>query len=179
MSGDGSKAVCEVLLHSPVCHLTLNIHGRLTDEILRCTARCVEEEEEEEKEEEKLSSITVHSWVEMTEKENKLIKELGLDKNPSFLLNVHGNSAPLKQSRDSKVISSDKPQSLSTLSAKASKGQSKSKECTSQESLMMKIDNDGDMSNERERVLGEGLAGSTSLKSLILEIYNFGDTRKE
>ena len=35
LSGEGSKAVCELLLHTPVSHLTLNIHGKLTDEILR------------------------------------------------------------------------------------------------------------------------------------------------
>ena len=73
LSGDGCKAVCEVLLHSPVSHQTLNIHGQLTDEILRCTANCVEEQE-------KLSLIIINAWFEMTEKETKLIKELGLDK---------------------------------------------------------------------------------------------------
>ena len=73
LSGDGCKAVCEVLLHSPVSHLTLNIHGQLTDEILRCTASCIEEQE-------KLSSLTINAWVEMTENENKLIKELGWTK---------------------------------------------------------------------------------------------------
>ena len=97
LSGDGCKAVCEVLLHTPVSHLTLNIHGQLTDEMLRYIARCVEEQE-------KLSPITINAWVEMTEKENKLIKELGLDKNPLFSLNVRGTSAPLKESSDSKVV---------------------------------------------------------------------------
>ena len=50
LNGDGCKAVCEVLLHSPVSHLRLNIHGQLTDEILRGTASCIEEQE-------KLSSL--------------------------------------------------------------------------------------------------------------------------
>ena len=78
LSGDGCKAVCEeVLLHTPVSHLTLNIHGLLTNEMLRYIARCVEEEE-------KLTPITINTWVEMTEKENKLIKELGLDKSRHF-----------------------------------------------------------------------------------------------
>ena len=171
LSGDRCKAVCEFLLHSPVSHLTLNIHGQLTDEILRCTARCVEEQEN-------LSSITINPWVEMTEKVNKLIKELGLDKNPSFSLNVLGTSAPLRESSDSKVISSNEPQSLIAFE-KASKGLSKSTEDTSQKSLTMKINNDGDMSNEWEHDLGEGLAGNPSLKSLRLEIDNHGDTNKE
>ena len=172
LSGDGRKAVCEVLLHSPVSHLTLNIHGPLTDEIFRCTASCV-------KEQEKLSSLTINAWVEMTEKETKLIKELGLDKNPSFSLNVHGTSAPLKEPIDSKVISSDEPQSVVAFFKKATKGPSKFTEGTSQKSITMKISDDGDMSDEWEHDLGEGLAGDPSLKSITMEIDNYGDTSKE
>ena len=169
LSGDGYKAVCEVLLHSPVSHLTLNIHGELTNEILRCTASCFEEQE-------KPSSIIINTWVEMTEKETKLIKELGLEKNPSFLLNVHGTSAPLKKSIDSKVISSDEPQSLIAFFEKETKGPSKSREDTSHKSLTTKISNDGDMSYEWEHDLGDGLAGNSSLKSLTLKISNYRDT---
>ncbi|XP_015771064.1 PREDICTED: uncharacterized protein LOC107349432 [Acropora digitifera] len=105
LSGDASEAVREVLCNCPVSHLTLNIHGQLTDEILRCTARYG-------KEQEKPSSITINSWVQMTEKVNSLINELGLDKNPSVSLNLCGTGAPLKESSDSEVISSVKPSSL-------------------------------------------------------------------
>ena len=45
LSGDGFKAVCEILLSIPVSHLTLNIHGKLTDEMRRYIARCVKEQE--------------------------------------------------------------------------------------------------------------------------------------
>ena len=172
LSGDGCKAVCEVILHFPGSHLTLNIHGQLTDEILRCTAGCVEEQEI-------LSSITINAWVEMTEMETNLIEELGLDKNPSFLLNVHGTSAPLKESLDSKVISSDEPQSVVAFFEKATKRPSKSTEDTSEKSFTMKIRTDGDMSNEWEHDLGEVLAGNPSLKSFSLEIDHYGDTSKE
>ena len=167
LSGDGFKAVCEVLLHTPVSHLTLNIHGQLTDEMLRHIARCVEEQG-------KLSPITINAWVEMTEKENKLIKELGLDKNPSFSLNVCGTSAPLKESSDSKVVSSDEPQSLIAYFKKATKGRSSEfTEDTSQKSPTIKI-NDG-KSNEWEHGLNEWLAENTSLKSLKLEFGNDDD----
>ena len=156
LSGDGCKAVCEVLLRTPLSHLTLNIHGQLTDEMLRYIARFDEEHE-------KLSPITINAWVEVTEKESKLIKELGLDKNPLFSLNVRGTSAPSKESSDSKVVSRDEPQCLIAFSEKATKGPSKFAEETSQKSLTIKI-------NELEYGLGEGLAGNTSLKSLTLEI---------
>ena len=147
LSGDGCEAVCDVLLNTPVSHLTLNIHGQLSDEMLRYIARCFEEQE-------KLSPITINAWVEMTEKENKLIKELGLDKNPSVSLNVSGTRAPLKESSDSNVVSFDKPQ-------------------YSWKSLTIKMNDDE--SNEWEHGLSEGLAGNTSLKSLTLEIGDYDD----
>ena len=128
LSGAGCRAVCEVLLYTPVSHLTLNIHRQLTDEMLRYIARCVEEQE-------KLSPITITAWVEMTEKENKLIKELGLGKNPLFSLKVCGTSAPLKESRDNRVVSSDEPQSLIALFEKAT--QKTLRRNLSQSKLMM------------------------------------------
>ena len=163
LSGDGCKAVCKVFLHTPVSHLTLNIHGQLTNEMLRYIARCVEEQE-------KLLPITINAWAEMTEKENKLIKELGLDKNPSFSLNVCGIS-------DSTVFPSDKPQSLFARFEKATKGPSSEfTEDASQKSPTIKI-NDG-KSNEWEHGLSVWLAGNTSLKSLTLGFDN-GDDNDE
>ena len=190
LSDDASKAVCEVLLHYPVSQVTLNIHGQLTDEIIRCTARCV-------KEQEKPSSITINSWVQMTEKENSLINELGLDKNPSVSLNVCGASAPSKESSDSEIISSNNPGSLIAFFKKAAKVSSKSlsltvivsldtsscwlnelgnglKKITSLNSLTLAI-NYGDESSFWAKELGEALAKSTSLESLTLAINNYGD----
>ena len=165
LSGDGCKALCEVLLHTPVSDLTLNMHGQLTNEMLRYIARCVEEQE-------KLSSITINAWVEMTEKENKLIKELGLDKNPSFSLNVYGTSAPLKESSDSKVVSSDEPQSVFALFEKGTKDPSSK---FTEDTYVPIIINSYDKSNEWEFGLAEGLAGNTSLNSLLPEIIGSDD----
>ena len=191
LSGDASKAVCEVLLHYPVSHLTLNIHGQLTDEILRCTARCVKEQETP-------SSITINAWVlQMTEKENNLINELGLDKNPLVSLNVCGFSEPLKESRDSEVISSNNPRSLNAFFMKAGKVSSKSlsltvilmpdtssfwldelgnglKKITSMNSLTLAIDC-ADGNSTRAVELGEALVKSNSLKSLTLAFNYYGD----
>ena len=191
LSGDGSKALCEVLLNTAVCHLTLNIHGQLTDEILRCTARCVREQE-------KPSSITINSWVQMTEKEKNLINELGLDKNPSVSLNVCKTGAPLKESSDSEVISSDDPSSLFAFFEKAEKVSSKSlsltinlmphtshfllyelghglKKVTSLNSLTLAINIYSDIDGLWSLALGEALAESTSLNSLTLAINIYSD----
>jgi len=166
LSGEGCKGVCEVLLHIPVTHLTLNIHGQLTDEMLRHIARCVGEQE-------KLSPITINAWVEMTEKENKLIKELGLDKNPLFSLHMRGTSASLKESSDSKVVSCDEPQSPIALFEKATKAQSSEfTEDTSQKSLTIKM-------NELEHDLDDGFAGNIYLKSRTWKINDYWDDNNE
>ena len=164
LSGDSFKAVCEVLLHAPVSHLTLNVRGQLTNEILRYIARCVEGQG-------KLLPITINAWVDMTEKEKKVVKELGLDKNPLFSLNERGTSAPLKESSDRKVVSSDEPQSLIARFEKATEGPFKLTEDTSQKSLTIEIND-----KSYEHGLGEG---DTSLKSLTRKIESFGDTGKE
>ena len=161
LSGDGSKAVCEVLLHTPVSHLTLNIHGQLTDEILRCTARYA-------KEQEKPSSITINTWVQMTEKEKNLINELGLDKNPSVSLNVCKTGAPLKESSDSEVISVDEQSSLFAFFEKPEKVSSKS--------FSLTINLMPDTSHFSLYELGHGLKKVTSLNSPTLAINIYGGT---
>ena len=191
LSGDASKAVCEVLLHTPVSHLTLNIHGQLTDEILRCTARYA-------KEQEKPSSITINTWVQMTEKEKNLINELGLDKNLSVSLNVCETGAPLKESSDSEVISTDEPSSLFAFFEKPEKVSSKSlsltinlmpdtrrfllyelrrylKKVTSLNSLTLAINIYSDIDSFWIYELGEALEEGTSLNSLTLAINIYSD----
>ena len=161
LSGDGSKAVFEVLLHTAVTHLTLNIHGQLTDEILRCTARCV-------KEQEKPPSLTINAWVQMTEKEKNLINELGLDKNPLVSLNVCGTIAPLKESSDREVISMDGPSSsVFALFVKAEK--------VSSTSLSLTINQMPDTSSFWPYKLGDVLKKITTLNSLTLAINIYSD----
>ena len=190
LSGDASKAV--VLFNCPVSHLTLNIHGQLTDEILRCTARCV-------KEQEKPSPITINSWVQITEKEKNVINELGLDKNPSVSLNVCETGAPLKGSTDSEVIFSDEPSSLFASFEEAEKVSSKSHTLTinlmpdtddfqlrglcrglekaiSLNSLTLAINIYGDIGGFWACALGEALKEITSLNSLTLAINIYSDT---
>ena len=192
LSGDASKAVCEVLFNCPVSHLTLNIHGQLTDEILRCTARCV-------KEQEKPSPITINSWVQITEKEKNLINELGLEKNQSVSLNVCGTGAPLRESSYSEVISSDEPSSVFASFEEAEKVASKSLSLTinqmpdtsrfwlheighclrkvaSLNTLTLAVNIYSDTDSSWPYALGEALAESTSLNSLTLAINIYSDT---
>ncbi|XP_044164913.1 uncharacterized protein LOC122948889 [Acropora millepora] len=192
LSGDGSKGMCEVLLHTPVSHLTLNIHGQLTDEILRCTARCV-------KEQKRSSSITINAWVQMTEKEKNLINELGLDKNPSVSLNVCETGERSKESSDSEVVPMDDSSDYFAFFEKAEKVSCKSlsliinlmpdtspfllyelrhslKKVTSLNSLTLAINIYSDTDSLWAYDLGKALAVSTSLNSLTLAINIYSDT---
>ena len=112
--------------------------------------------------------IKFNARVKMTEKENSFIKELGLDTNPSVSLSVCGSSAPLKESSDSEVISSDELQSLIAFFEKAQKVSSKS--------LSFTINQMPDISTLWVDELGEGLAQSTSLNSLTLAVNNCSKT---
>ena len=56
---DGAEALYNVLPCPLVCHLTLNIHGKLTDDFLRCTARRVENQKP-------LCPITINTWDQLT-----------------------------------------------------------------------------------------------------------------
>ena len=103
----------------------------------------------------------------MTEKENNLINELGLDKNPLVSLNVCGTSAPFKESSDREVISIDEPGSLLAFFEKAEKVSSKS--------LSLTINQMPDTSSLwMVYELGKVLAKNTSLKSLTLAINIYG-----
>ena len=161
LSGDVCIALCEVSMYNAVSHLTLNIHGQLTDEIPCCIARCVEDRQNQ-------SSVTINTWVQMTKKESSLIKELGLDKNPLVSLNVRRARGPLKESCDSKVISSYEPQSVIAFFEEAEKVSSKSLSLTINQTRYTRI--------FWVYELGEGLAKSTSLNSLTLAINNYSDT---
>ena len=78
---DGAEALYNVLRCSCVCHLTLNIHGKLTDGFFHCTARHVDKQKP-------LCPITINTWDQLSNEGKALFKELKLDKNPVVTLNV-------------------------------------------------------------------------------------------
>ncbi|XP_015777734.1 PREDICTED: uncharacterized protein LOC107355669 [Acropora digitifera] len=78
---DDAEALYDVLLLG--CHMTLNIHGKLTDDFLQCLARAVDHDEEEP-----LCSVTINTWDQLTNEGRAIFKELELDKNPAVTLNV-------------------------------------------------------------------------------------------
>ena len=105
---NGAEAIYNVLPCIWVCHLTLNIHGKLTDDFLHCTARHVNKQKP-------LCPITINTWNQLTKEGKALFKELELDKNPAVILNVCEVHVPSDESGDNKIVSIDNAESLIAL----------------------------------------------------------------
>ncbi|XP_074610436.1 uncharacterized protein LOC141864545 isoform X7 [Acropora palmata] len=105
---DGAKAIYSFLSFPRVCHLTLNIHGKLTDDFLHCTARHVDKQKP-------LCPITINTWNQLTKEGKALFKELELDKNRAVTLNVCDVHVPSDESGDNKIVSIDNAESLIEL----------------------------------------------------------------
>ena len=173
---DGAEALYNVLPCPWVCHLTLNIHGKLTDDFLRCTARHVDKQKP-------LCPITINTWDQLTNEGKALFKELELDENPAVTLNVCDVHAPSDESGDNKSVSIDNPASLIALLEEA--------ENTGKENLTVTInvhsddstcddsddstcyDSDDSTGRSWNDSLHLGLARNCSLSSLTLTINNF------
>ena len=160
---DGAEALYNFSPYTSLCHLTLNIHGKLTDDFLHCTARHVDNQK-------LLCPITINTWDQLTNEGKALLKELELDKNPAVTLNVCDVHVPSDESGDNKIVSIDNPASLIALLEEA--------ENTRKENLTVTINvqsDDSDDSTDRSWNYSVllGLARNCTLNSLTLTINNF------
>ena len=166
---DGAEALYNVLPCTWVCHLTLNIHGKLTNDFLHCTARHVD------KEKPLCPIIIINTWDQLTNEGKALFKELELDKNPAVTLNVCDVHVPSDESGDNKIESIDDPTSLIALLERAEK--------TGKENVRVTINVQRDDSSYTGRSWNDGLhqvfARNCSLNSLTLAINNFSPRSTE
>ena len=165
---DGSEALYNVLPCTWVCHLTLNIHGKLNDDFLHCTATHVDKQNP-------LCPITINTWDQLTNEGKALFKELELDKNPAFTLNVCEVLVPSDESGNNKFVFIDNPASLIALLEEA--------ENTGKENLTVTINVQSDDSTYTGRSWNDSLhlgsARCCSLNSLTLTINNFNPRSTE
>ena len=165
---DGAEALYNVLRCTWVCHLTLNIHGKLTDDFLHCTARHVDKQRP-------LCPITINTWEQLTNEGKALFKELGLDKNPAVTLNVCDVHVPSDEPGDDKSVSVDNPASLIALLEEA--------ENTGKEHLgvIINVQSDGSTftGGNWNDSLHLGLTRNCSLISISLTINNFSPISTE
>ena len=173
---DGGEAIYNDLPFTSVCHVTLNIHGKLTDDFLHCTARHVDKQKP-------LCPITINTWNHLTNEGKALFKELELDKNPSVTLNVCDVQVPCDESGDNEIEPIDDPESLLALFEEAENSGKENLTVTinvqSDDSTYDYIDDsscdDSDDSTGRSwnDSLHMGLARNSLLNSLTLTITNF------
>ncbi|XP_068751389.1 uncharacterized protein [Montipora capricornis] len=166
LGGDGAEALFEGLSRKQVSHLTLDIHGKLTDDILNFTARWVDKRKT-------LSSLTINTWEQLTKEEKTLFKELKLDKNPAVTLNVRDVPAPSEESRDDEFVCVDDNESLIALFKEAKNTGKQSLNAT------INIDSGDDyFSPEPEVGLDHVLASNITLNALSLA-FNFDDNTSD
>ena len=171
---DDAEAIYNVLRCTCVCHLKLNIHGKLTDDFLHCTARHVDKQKP-------LCPITINTWDQLSNEGKALFKELELDKNPAVTLNVCEVQLLSDESGDNKIVSIDNPASLIALLVSA--------ENTRKENLTVTIDvqsvkstsdfSDDFVGRRWNDSLLLGLPRNCSLNSLTLTINNFSPRSTE
>ena len=157
LDGDGAEALDESVLYSPLSHLTLDIHGKLTKDILNSAARWIDGRNT-------LSSLTINTWEELTREGKTLFEELKLDKNPAVTLNVCDVPAPPEELRDDEFVSIDDLESLIVLFKEAKN--------TGKQNLSATINLKNDILPIKETLknsdLGDGVdAGAASNTSLI------------
>ena len=179
---DDAEALYNVLRCTRVCHLKLNIHGKLTDDFLHCTARHVDKQKP-------LCPISINTWAQLSNEGKALFKELELDKNPAVTFNVCEVQLPSDESGDNKIVSIVNAASLIALLVGA--------ENTRRENLTVTIDVESDDStcddsdnlawDDNDDATGRswndslllGLPRNCSLNSLTLTISNFSPRSTE
>ena len=171
---DGAEALYNILRCTCVCHLKLNIHGKLTNDFLHRIARHVDKQKP-------LCPITINTWEQLTNEGEALFKELELVKNPAVTLNVCEVQLPSDESDDNKIESIDNPASLIALLVSA--------ENTGKENLAVTISvrsgkstsdfSDDSVGRSWNDSLLLGLPRNCSLNSLTLTINNFSPRSTE
>ena len=163
---DGAEALYNLLPSTWVCHIMLNIHGKLTDDFLYSTARHVRKQRT-------LCPITINTWDQFSNEGKALFKVLELDNNPAVTLNVCDKRVPSDESGDNKIVSIDDPASLIVLL--------KEEETIGKESLTVTINVQSDDCTGRSwnDSLPLVLARNCSLTSLTLTINNFSPRSTE
>ncbi len=157
----GAENLGKVLSSSSLSRLTLNVHGKLADDVAKCFARHL-------KPHKTLSSVTVNIWCELTEELRAALQVLSA--------NTQIHSFPQNQNFEDSLckgldFSVNDPFQLTPLFRKV-------KECQTKK-LCLKIDNHSSTSEDWACGLSDGLAENSLLTSLILTINNLSDTSED
>ena len=154
MSCEAAEALCEALALSPITFLTLNVRGNLTSGVANSIARCLEGNQT-------LSVLSVNIWGELTTEGRIVLSRLSKE-NLSVQLNEHDVRIGPDESNNVLDINVDNPAALRAFFTKAKERR--------KEKVSLTINNNGYVTKEWTRCIGDALAENTLLTSLDLTV---------
>ena len=154
MSCEAAEALCEALALSPITFLTLNVRGNLTSGVANSIARCLEGNQT-------LSVLSINIWGELTTEGRIVLSRLSKE-NLSVQLNEHDVRIGPDESNNVLDINMDNPAALRAFFTKAKERR--------KEKVSLTINNNGYVTKEWTRCIGDALAENTLLTSLDLTV---------
>ena len=154
MSCEAAEALCEALALSSITFLTLNVRGNLTSGVANSIARCLEGNQT-------LSVLSINIWGELTTEGRIVLSRLSKE-NLSVQLNEHDVRIGPGESNNVLDINMDNPAALRAFFTKVKERR--------KEKVSLTINNNGYVTKEWTRCIGDALAENTSLTSLDLTV---------
>ena len=154
MSCEAAKALCESLALSSITFLTLNVRGNLTSGVANSIARCLEGNQT-------LSVLSINIWGKLTTEGRIVLSRLSKE-NLSVQLNELDVRIDPDESKNVLDITMDNPSALGEFFTKVKERR--------KEKVSLNINNNGNVTKEWTRCIGDALAESTSLTSLHLAV---------
>ena len=154
MSCEAAEALCEAVAVSSITFLTLNVRGNLTSGVANSIARCLEGNQT-------LSVLSISIWGELTTEGSIVLSRLSKE-NLSVQLNEHDVRINPDESNNVLDINMDNPAALIAFFTKVKERR--------KEKVSLTINNNGYVTKEWTRCIGDALAENTSLTSLDLTV---------
>ena len=156
LSCDGAEALSEVLVRAPLTSLALKMHGRVTDNVAYCIARCVRRHNT-------LSSMAIDVWGELAPGTRSFLQGLS-SSDQTVEMKVHDVCVLPDESCNALSVSIDSIASLKPVLYKI--------KSTSVEKINLKIVNDDGGSKDWTHLVGDALAENTTVTALDVTINN-------
>ena len=154
ISCEAAEALCEALALSSITFLTLNVRGNLTSGVANSIARCLEGNQT-------LSVLSINIWGELTTEGGIVLSRLSKE-NLSVQLNEYDVRIGPDESNTVLDITMDNPAALRAFFTKVKERR--------KEKVSLTINNNGYVTKEWTRCIGDALAENTLLTSLDLTV---------
>ena len=154
MGCEAAVALCEALAVSSITFLTLNLRGNLTSGVANSIARCLDGNQT-------LSVLSINIWGELTTEGGIVLSRLSKE-NLSVQLNEHDVRVGQDESNNVLDITMDNPAALRAFFTKVKERR--------KEKVSLTINNNGCVTKEWTRCIGDALAENTLLTSLHLAV---------